>query len=160
MAKLTNAEWKAIREAYEVDCKSSTKLSKEYGVAESTICRRMKKDGWNRVKTQGVIEKGVSANKALAELTQENASLTQAVSREVDRRLRLDGIFMDAIEYNQKRANKVMISKGDNIELHELNMHSQITIRNKDGVFGKVQPIEKEEVKQNIVIEVKRIGDS
>jgi len=72
----------------------------------------------------------------------------------------MEGVFMDAIEYNQRKANRLMINKGDDVELHELNMHSQITIRNKDGVFGKVQPIEKEEVKKNIVIEVKRIGDS
>jgi len=139
MAKLTTAEWKAVREAYEVDCKSSTKLSKEYGIAESTICRRMKKHGWNRVKTQDVIEKSVSATKALAELTQENASLTQAVSREVDRRLRLEGIFMSAIEYNQRKATSLIMHKGDNVELHELNMHSQITARNKDCVMGKPQ---------------------
>lgn len=138
MAKLTIAQWQSVREAYEVGCKSSTKLSKEYGVAESTICRRMKKDGWNRGKTQDVIEQKVNATKAFAELTQENASITQAVNREAERRLRLEGVFIDSIEYNQDLANKVLKKMDLTAELNHINLHSQITTRNKDGVLGKM----------------------
>jgi len=141
MARLTPGQWQAIRTEYEVDCISSTKLSNKYGVAESTICRRMKKEGWDRNKTQDAIEKKVSSIKALAEITQVNASGTQAILQEAERRLRLEGFFMDALEYNQTVANNTLKRNIDDgsAELTHINLHSQITNRNKDGVMGKPQ---------------------
>jgi len=140
MARLTPIEWRTIRKAYEVDLMSSTKLSKQYGVAESTICRRMHKEGWNREKMQDAIEKRVSSIKVLAEITQDNASQTQVICNEADRRLRLEGIFMDSLEYNQALANSIIKrkKKDGTAELNDVQAHSQITNRNKDGVLGKM----------------------
>jgi len=148
MAKLSKVEWKAIREAYEIDIRSTVSLAKEYGVADTTIQRRIKKEAWNRAKTQDVIAKKVSVAKACQELTQDNAGIMQAVDEEVQRRLRLEGVFLDSLELNQMLANKQLQKMGESAELQHINIHSQITNRNKDGVVGKM-PTTQVNIQQN-----------
>jgi len=138
VAKLSNAQWADIRKQYEVDKVSTVQLAKSFGVADTTIQRRLKRERWCREKTQDAIEKKVSAIKALADATQDNAGITQAINIEADRRLRLEGLFADSLEYNQKLANKTLKNLADGAELQDLNIHSQITNRNKDGIMGKM----------------------
>jgi len=160
MAKLTQAEWHQIREAYEVGCISTVALAKKYNVADTTIQRRIKKEGWDRLKTQAVIDKKVSATRAFVELTQENAGIAQAVNQEVETRLRQEQIFTNALEYNQSIANralKELVSNND-MDLQKINLHSQVTNRNKEGILGKVQQVPAVEEKKAVIIEVRKIG--
>lgn len=137
MAKLTAHQWQTIREDYEVRCKSTIALAKEYGVADTTIQRRLKKDNWSREKTQYAIDAQVKATKAFTELTQENAGVAQVASAEVTERLELEGYFTNSIKLNQSMANKKLKAAGANAELADLDIHSRLTNRNKDGLLGK-----------------------
>jgi len=147
--------WDAIRTDHEIHGMSYSQLMDKYGVSKGALSKQANKEGWAKAKGEPIIRRHVNAIKELKESSDESEQLKGsqklAVHLEVDRRLRLEGIFMSAIEYNQRKATSLIMHKGDNVELHELNMHSQITIRNKDGVFGKVQPIEKEEGQHNII---------
>jgi len=119
-----------------------TQLIKKYDIAKSSLSKRINKDGWVKAKSEPLIERQVNAVKELRETAQESEQLgkplANAVRQEVDRRLRLEGIFMNAVEYNQVLANKILEQKGENAELHELNIHSQLTARNKESVVGRM----------------------
>jgi len=52
VAKLSNAQWADIRKQYEVDKVSTVQLAKSFGVADTTIQRRLKREHWCREKTQ------------------------------------------------------------------------------------------------------------
>mgnify|MGYP002753924069 CR=1 FL=1 len=91
MARLTDAQWEAMRAAHEAHGKSFSELSEVYGVHKSNISRRAKAEGWNQEKTQRLISATVENEKekiALRNETQQlNPMLREEVQREVFDRL-------------------------------------------------------------------------
>jgi len=137
--------WAKIRDDYEIHGLSYSGLREKYGCGRATISERAKKDGWDREKTEQAIAAKARAQRDLIEITEQNRTdfgeRSVLVDREAERRLRLEGIFMDSLEYNQALANQIIKRKkhaGD-VELQDVQVHSQITNRNKDGVMGKPQ---------------------
>ncbi|MDX8384222.1 MAG: hypothetical protein R8M45_09080 [Ghiorsea sp.] len=60
------------------------------------------------------------------------------IDKEAERRLELEGMFADSIKFNQSLANQQLKIMGNGAELQHINLHSQITNRNKDGALGKM----------------------
>ena len=91
MARLTDAQWEKVRVDHEVNGMSFSELERKYGVNNSNISRRAKKEGWNQTETQNLITATVENEKeklALRNETQRlNATLRSAVQEEVFDRL-------------------------------------------------------------------------
>ena len=91
MARLTDAQWEKVRVDHEVNGMSFSELERKYGVNNSNISRRAKKEGWNQAETQNLITATVENEKeklALRNETQRlNATLRSAVQEEVFDRL-------------------------------------------------------------------------
>ena len=91
MARLTDAQWEKVRVDHEVNGMSFSELERKYGVNNSNISRRAKKEGWNQTETQNLIAATVENEKeklALRNETQRlNATLRSAVQEEVFDRL-------------------------------------------------------------------------
>jgi len=134
--------WDKIRDSFEIEGLSYAKLTKKFGVAKATISERVKKEGWVKGRAEHIISSKVlnikEKNEIERQAEQEFSGRSGAISKEVDRRLRLEGLFTDSLEYNQKLANKTLKKLAENAELQDLNIHSQITNRNKDGIIGKM----------------------
>jgi len=142
MARLTKDAWAKLRQDYEVTGMSLGELSKKYEADRGNISKRAKKEGWEKEKVQQIIEKKVSINKELQNISAEITTLSTTgvveIEREVDRRLRLEGIFNSSLELNQKLADQQLEALGNAAELRDINLHSQIFNRNKDGFIGKM----------------------
>jgi len=142
VARLSKEQWEALRVDYEVKGMTLSELSSKYGADRGNISKRSKKYNWQREKVQQIIGDKISAAKALGDIAERTTTLDSnvviAIEKEVDRRMRLEGLFTDSIEYNQNLANQILKAKDASAELQDLNIHSQITNRNKDGIMGKM----------------------
>ncbi|MDO5686766.1 MAG: hypothetical protein Q4G42_05210 [Neisseria sp.] len=144
MARLTRQQWEQCRIDYEVKKMSYTELENKYNVNRSNISRRATKERWNQEKTQQIIAASVDVERKTQQINEEtqhlNATTQRAIQKEVSDRLELEGIFMNAVRFNQAQANKLLaqqVTQGV-VELGGLNMHSQITARNKETALGKM----------------------
>jgi len=135
-------DWVKIRDAFEIEGLSYAKITKKFGVAKATISEKVKKEGWIKGKAEHIISSKVLNIKEKNEIEQrteqEFGGRSDAINKEVENRLRLEGLFTNSLEYNQKLANKTLKKLAENAELQDLNLHSQITNRNKDGIIGKM----------------------
>jgi len=142
VARLSKEQWSKVRIDFEVRGMTLSELSAKHHADRGNISKRAKKECWEREKVQHIIDKKTNAHKALEEANQEITTLSTTgvveIDKEVDRRLRLEGLFTDSLEYNQNLANQILKAKDASAELQDLNIHSQITNRNKDGVLGKM----------------------
>jgi len=134
--------WAKIRDAYEIEGLAYSKITERFGVAKATISEKVKKGGWIKGRAEPIISSKMQNIKEKKEIEQRaeqvfgNRSIM--VNKEVDRRIRIEELCNAGIEYNQALANRVLKQKGKDAELQEINLHSQITTRNKDGVLGKM----------------------
>ena len=65
MARLTDAQWEKVRVDHEVNGMSFSELERKYGVNNSNISRRAKKEGWNQTETQNLITATVENEKEI-----------------------------------------------------------------------------------------------
>jgi len=134
--------WGNIRDDYEMHGLSYSQLSAKYGCSRGLISGRAKKDAWDKQKVEQAIDKKAGAVRVLAEITEQNrtdfGNRSVLIDKEAERRLEAEGFYNDAIKYNQALANRVLKEKGTKADLQEINMHSQLTNRNKEGVLGKM----------------------
>jgi len=143
MARLSKRDWELLRIDYEVHNMTLRQLEEKYGANNGNISKRAKKYRWQREKVQQIINEKVSAVKALDDAKRKSTALgettARAIDKEAERLIRLEGIFGSAVEYNQVLANKVLQKLSQGAKLQEINLHSQITSRNKESVVGKPQ---------------------
>ena len=136
--------WAIIRDDYEIHGMSYSQLQNKYGASRGLISGRAKKDGWNKQKTEQAISNAVNAHKALAEITEQNRTefkeRSVLVDKEVEDRLRREGVHLNALEYCTALASKIIREKvkDGTAELHDTNIFSQVVNRNKDGIMGKM----------------------
>lgn len=75
MARLTAEQWEQARAEYEVRGISLGEVAKRFSVHRSAVSRRASKEGWVQGKSHGVVEKKVSAIKALMQVEVESHAL-------------------------------------------------------------------------------------
>lgn len=97
MARLSAEQWEQARAEYEVRGASMGDIARKYGVTTGAVCQRAKKEGWIQGKTKYLVDKKVSAIKALAEFGMETKNLPynfrhtiETVARE---RLQAEGLL-------------------------------------------------------------------
>ncbi|MDX8383566.1 MAG: hypothetical protein R8M45_05755 [Ghiorsea sp.] len=142
MARLNKEQWRLLRIDYEVKAMTLAQLSDKYGADRGNISKRAKKEAWEREEVQQIIAEKVNAAKDLAESQKKITTLSTTgvvdIDKEVTHRLELEGMFADSIKFNQSLANQQLKIMGNGAELQHINLHSQITNRNKDGALGKM----------------------
>lgn len=91
MARLTEAQWEALRADYEVRRMTFGELADKYGVNKSNISRRAKAEEWNQEQTQRLIDATVENEKekiAIRNATQQvNATVRNAMQEVIFDRL-------------------------------------------------------------------------
>ncbi|MDQ6988469.1 MAG: hypothetical protein Q9M19_01205 [Mariprofundaceae bacterium] len=134
--------WAAIRDDYEIHGLSYSQLTDKHGVGRGNISTRAKKEGWNKEEIEQVISDKVNGNIAMANLDkkieQQYGTRSILIDKEVESRLELEGMYADSLKLNQSLANENLKGLGNGAELQHINLHSQITNRNKDGALGKM----------------------
>ena len=83
MARLTDAPWEKVRVDHEVNGMSFSELERKYGVNNSNISRRAKKEGWNQTETQNLITATVENEKEKLALRRETQKLNAETQRAV-----------------------------------------------------------------------------
>ena len=83
MARLTDAQWEKVRVDHEVNGMSFSELERKYGVNNSNISRRAKKEGWNQAETQNLITATVENEKEKLALRRETQKLNAETQRAV-----------------------------------------------------------------------------
>nr|DAK49392.1 MAG TPA: helix-turn-helix, Psq domain [Caudoviricetes sp.] len=83
MARLTDAQWEKVRVDHEVNGMSFSELERKYGVNNSNISRRAKKEGWNQTETQNLITATVENEKEKLALRRETQKLNAETQRAV-----------------------------------------------------------------------------
>lgn len=143
MARLTQEQWGEIRARYEVDGSSLGELEREYNVTKQAISKKVKKEGWGKGQSSHLVAGKVQAVRDLQKVVDESSQLSSHHQELIADRskfiLEMEGIFDNAIKYNQVKANKILKERAENQEatLSDFNQHSQITARNKEQVMGK-----------------------
>ena len=90
MARLTSEQWEQARAEYEVRGVSLGEVARRFGVSQQAASKRARKEGWKQGKSCGVVEKKVSAIKALYEVPTTFRATIDDVVRE---RLEADHLF-------------------------------------------------------------------
>ena len=97
MARLTSEQWEQARAEYEVRGVSLGEVARRFGVSQQAASKRARKEGWKQGKSCGVVEKKVSAIKALYEVEQESCDLPTTFRATIDdvvrERLEADHLF-------------------------------------------------------------------
>ena len=97
MARLTSEQWEQARAEYEVRGVSLGEVASRFGVSQQAAAKRARKEGWKQGKSCGVVEKKVSAIKALYEVEQESCDLPTTFRATIDdvvrERLEADHLF-------------------------------------------------------------------
>lgn len=97
MARLTPEQWEQARAEYEVRCVSLGEVARRFGVSQQAASKRARKEGWKQGKSCGVVDKKVSAIKALYEVEQESCGLSTTFRATIDdvvrERLEADHLF-------------------------------------------------------------------
>lgn len=97
MARLTPDQWEQARAEYEVRGVSLQQVADMFGVDRAAVSRRAKKNGWVQGKSHGVVEKKVSAIRALSEANTESHALPvtfqHTVETVVRERLQAEGLL-------------------------------------------------------------------
>lgn len=97
MARLTSEQWERARADYEVRGVSLGEVARRFGVSQQAVSKRARKEGWKQGKSCGVVEKKVSAIKALYEAEQESCELPTTFRATIDdvvrERLEADHLF-------------------------------------------------------------------
>ncbi|WP_298642731.1 hypothetical protein [uncultured Cardiobacterium sp.] len=83
MARLTPEQWEKVRVDHEVNGMSFSELERKYGVNNSNISRRAKKEGWNQTETQNLITATVENEKEKLALRRETQKLNAETQRAV-----------------------------------------------------------------------------
>jgi lambda repressor-like predicted transcriptional regulator len=143
MARLNDKKWELLQADFEVRGMSLAELSHKYSVGRSTISEKAKREGWEKGKHEHLVIEKVNAVKALeknrTETEQLPNSVQKAIDKDADYLLEMEGIFKASLQYNQVKATNLLKKKAnaDDLTLADLNLHSQITVRNMDRVMGK-----------------------
>lgn len=97
MARLSATQWEKARAEYEVRGISLGAVAELFGVDRAAVSRRAKKESWVQGKNHGVVEKKVTALKALAEADEESHALPvtfqHTVETVVRERLQAEGML-------------------------------------------------------------------
>ena len=97
MAWLTPEQWEQARAEYEVRGVSLGEVARRFGVSQQAASKRARKEDWKQGKSCGVVEKKISAIKALYEVERESCDLPTTFRATIDdvvrERLEADHLF-------------------------------------------------------------------
>jgi hypothetical protein len=145
MARLTDRDRELILADWHTGRYSHSELGKRYNTSHVTIgkiCRGIEPKHADKVTAQ------IAINTALA---QESYEEVTAVTKAVDEATRQLLFFNNSLLKNQALANKKL---NDNLSINELEVHSRLTARNKEGVLGKQADTVINNSNNSIIVEI------
>lgn len=138
MARLTEAQWDAVRADYEVRRMSFGELADKYGVNKSNISRRAKADGWNQEQTQRLIDATVENEKekiAIRNATQQvNATVRNAMQEVVFDRLAFE--LQNNADFQTVRDKAMAILQGTD-KMGDVKQAADVIKMQREAMLGK-----------------------
>lgn len=137
----SDKDWEEIRIMFEQGRSLGYIASNSRIKDKGTISRKAKKEGWEKGKTQPLIDKDVQARQALAEVEAEksNLSATELRSHEqaVSERLKLETFFRNASVLVAKTVTSKLQKESADASFQDLNAASSALTKAQENVLGK-----------------------
>ena len=134
MARPIKYDWVVIRKALECG-KSNEYVNKKYDVPFDTINKHLKRNPLTvNQQAKSIVEDLDKVSQVVSQVADKRPDLAREALIIAGERSKHIIYFTNSILVNQEFANKKI---DENTELVDLNIHSQLTNRNKDGILGK-----------------------